>query len=95
MSRTDSCKAFRSKPPRRTPPSRACSNRYVIRSSSQRDGLFFQIKCCLVQAPFYSNQVKKQEEAVEKETSKCGFNLILGGAFTPKSLAKVNNSSFG
>ncbi|CAL8295806.1 unnamed protein product [Arctogadus glacialis] len=34
-------------------------------------------------------QVKKQEEAVEKETSKCGFNLILGGAFTPKSLAKT------
>ena len=44
---------------------------------------------------FYSNQVKKQEEAAEKETPKRGFNLILGGAFTPKSLPQVKGSSFG
>ena len=44
---------------------------------------------------FYSNQVKKQEEAAVKETPKRGFNLNLGGAFTPKSLPQVKDSSFG
>ncbi|CAL8286814.1 unnamed protein product [Lota lota] len=34
-------------------------------------------------------QLKKQEEAVEKETRKSGFNPLLAGAFTPMSLPRT------